>query len=124
MKAPWKISLQLYSSRYTFFIGNQYIYLYDTNMHKRKTYPLTDDWKLALTVFSQSENIKRHQDRILEVAMEMFQSIDQFGSFSLHDYFNDDDLEDARKIIGDYEEFHAKERAANLKHRKKYKTKG
>lgn len=122
MKAPWKISLQLYSSRYTFFIGNQYIYLYDTNMHRRKTYPLTDEWKLALTVFSQSENMEQHQDRILEVAMELFQSIDQFGNFSLNDYFNADDLEDAKKIIDDYEKFHAKERAANLKHRQKYKA--
>ena len=124
MKAPWKISLQLYSSRYTFFIGNQYIYLYDIITRKRKTYPLTDEWKLVLTAFSQSENIRRHQDRILEVALEMFQSVDRFGSFSLDDYFNDDDLEDARKIIGDYEKFHAKERAANLRYQKKYKMKG
>lgn len=120
MKAPWKISLPFYSNTYTFYIGSRYIHLYNADRRRRKKYLLTDEWKLALTSFSQQENMSNYGSHILTVILDMFQCIDRFGKFSPADYFNEDELEMARQTIDDYKRIHDKELAASLKYRQKH----
>lgn len=120
MKAPWKISLHVDTKDYTFFIGNRYIYAYNDFQYARKKYMLNRNWKLALTVLNQSEDMVYDQIHVLHMVFQLFNCIDQKGSFNVHEFFAADDLEKARKIIDDYERIHIRERKAAQKRIKAY----